>query len=199
MLQSLAQMYRVRRHAVSLSTPTAARSQADGWRGFFKGNAANVVRIFPYEAVKLGAYSQLKKNFGSAVSSTAGGQFMCGTMAGVVATMATYPLDLVCRRAAAALHRTRLRHVCLRMRQVRARMSLVVTNDAYKSIFRGLVSARGHPPARIDDHPRGGRQATVYREGGFRGMYIGLAPTIAGIIPYAGVRAGPVFACTFVR
>lgn len=124
----------------------------DGFRGFFRGNGANVVRIFPFSAIQLSTYPRFKAfmstvgtNDGKAVTSS-GRMFCAGVAAGVTATSLTYPLDFI-----------------------RSRLSLQKPGmQIYSGIWDGL------------------RQ--VVRADGFLGVYRGLMPTLAGIIPYSGTQ-----------
>lgn len=72
----------------------------EGVTGFFRGNGANVVRIFPFSAISLSTYPLVKSILtnGDRDPITPTKRFWCGVTSGVMATFATYPLDLVrCR------------------------------------------------------------------------------------------------------
>ena len=73
--------------------------QQDGFLGFFRGNGLNVVKVAPESAIKFYAYEMLKKviSDGQENKSDIGtaGRLFAGGMAGAVAQMAIYPLDLV--------------------------------------------------------------------------------------------------------
>ncbi len=75
-------------------------SKEEGFRGFFRGNGANVVRIFPFSAIQLSSYPIFKSMFtdNDKVPITPFGRFWCGVFSGVLATFFTYPLDFIrCR------------------------------------------------------------------------------------------------------
>ncbi|KAF3441400.1 hypothetical protein FNV43_RR15314 [Rhamnella rubrinervis] len=72
----------------------------DGFRGFFRGNGINVVKVAPESAIKFYAYEMLKNVIGDSLGIGKGdigtsGRLFAGGMAGAVAQTAIYPLDLV--------------------------------------------------------------------------------------------------------
>ena len=68
----------------------------EGLRGFWKGNAVACLRLFPYSAVKFYVFDELKPLFLNREGRLDPNMsVMCGATAGIVATMAVYPLDLV--------------------------------------------------------------------------------------------------------
>ncbi|KAG3075667.1 hypothetical protein PC116_g9362 [Phytophthora cactorum] len=67
----------------------------EGLRGYFKGNGANCVRVFPYVAIQFAAFEKLKPvliSEGAETLSTLQKLFG-GAIAGVVSVGVTYPLD----------------------------------------------------------------------------------------------------------
>lgn len=70
----------------------------DRFRGFFRGNGINVVKVTPESAIKFYAYEMLKNVIGDSMGKGdigASGRLLAGGMAGAVAQTAIYPLDLV--------------------------------------------------------------------------------------------------------
>jgi len=74
----------------------------EGWRGFFKGNGTNVIRIIPYSAVQFASFEFFKrillKNRGVDLKRgqlTTRERFLAGASAGICSVTCTYPLDLV--------------------------------------------------------------------------------------------------------
>ncbi|KAK2660996.1 hypothetical protein Ddye_007529 [Dipteronia dyeriana] len=71
----------------------------DGWKGLFRGNLVNVIRVAPSKAIELFAFDTVNKN----LSSKAGEEpkipipasLVAGACAGVTSTLFTYPLELV--------------------------------------------------------------------------------------------------------
>lgn len=76
--------------------PSLRRIQREeGARGFFKGNGANCVRVFPYVAIQFAVFERLKpllsdKDDGSI---SAARKVLGGAVAGVASVVVTYPLD----------------------------------------------------------------------------------------------------------
>ncbi|KCV71039.1 hypothetical protein H696_01987 [Fonticula alba] len=120
----------------------------EGWRGFFKGNGTNVIRIAPYSAIQFASFSQYKK---IALSIT-GTEYLApvpsliaGACAGITSSTMTYPLDII---------RTRLS---------------VQTDGRYRSMWHAIAEVYKH-------------------EGGVRGLYRGLSPTLLGVAPYVAIN-----------
>ncbi|OIW17800.1 hypothetical protein TanjilG_02428 [Lupinus angustifolius] len=72
----------------------------DGLLGFFRGNGLNVVKVAPESAIKFYAYEMLKNVIGEAQGNKSAdigtaGRLVAGGMAGAVAQMAIYPMDLI--------------------------------------------------------------------------------------------------------
>ncbi|KAG5225292.1 ADP,ATP carrier protein [Salix suchowensis] len=73
--------------------------QTDGWKGLFRGNLVNVIRVAPSKAIELFAYDTVNKK----LSPAAGEQpklpipasLVAGACAGVSSTLCMYPLELV--------------------------------------------------------------------------------------------------------
>ncbi|XP_044737839.1 graves disease carrier protein homolog [Chrysoperla carnea] len=67
----------------------------------YKGNGAQMVRIFPYAATQFTAFEIYKKYFGRVMKTTSHlDKFVAGSMAGVTAVTLTYPLDTIRARLA---------------------------------------------------------------------------------------------------
>jgi len=72
----------------------------EGLVGFFRGNGANVARIVPFTAIQLSVYPIFKSiaTENDTRKLTKPARFVCGVMAGILASVATYPLDFIrCR------------------------------------------------------------------------------------------------------
>ncbi|XP_057799917.1 adenine nucleotide transporter BT1, chloroplastic/mitochondrial-like [Salvia miltiorrhiza] len=73
--------------------------QSEGWKGLFRGNFVNVIRVAPSKAIELFVYDTVNRN----LSSKPGEQqrllvppsLVAGACAGVSSTLITYPLELV--------------------------------------------------------------------------------------------------------
>lgn len=69
--------------------------------GLYKGNGAQMVRIFPYGAVQFVSFELYKKLFKTSFGPKSHSiKFFAGSLAGVTAVMFTYPLDVVRARLA---------------------------------------------------------------------------------------------------
>ena len=73
--------------------------QRDGLLGFFRGNGLNVVKVAPESAIKFYAYEMLKNVIGESRGNKSdigtAGRLFAGGMAGAIAQIAIYPLDLI--------------------------------------------------------------------------------------------------------
>ncbi|XP_010527853.1 PREDICTED: graves disease carrier protein [Tarenaya hassleriana] len=137
--------------------------KCEGPLGFYKGNGASVIRIIPYAALHYMTYEQyrnwiLEKNI--PLGSGPIVDLVAGSAAGGTAVLCTYPLDLA---------RTKLAYQVSDTRQsLRHGVNNIYGQPAYSGIKEVL--------------------AVAYREGGLRGLYRGIGPTLIGILPYAGLK-----------
>uniref|UniRef100_A0A1B6E2F8 Uncharacterized protein n=2 Tax=Clastoptera arizonana TaxID=38151 RepID=A0A1B6E2F8_9HEMI len=75
--------------------------QKETFFALYKGNGAQMVRIFPYAAVQFTTFEFYKKMFASLLGSSSHiGKFLSGSGAGVTAVLLTYPLDTIRARLA---------------------------------------------------------------------------------------------------
>ncbi|KAI3692543.1 hypothetical protein L6452_32360 [Arctium lappa] len=135
----------------------------EGLPGFYKGNGASVLRIVPYAALHFMTYEQYRcwilDNY-TVLGTGPVVDLLAGSAAGGTAVLCTYPLDLA---------RTKLAY-----QVVDAKSSL--GNDSKSIIAQPRYSGIRNV------------LASVYREGGMRGLYRGVGPTLIGILPYAGLK-----------
>ena len=115
----------------------------------FRGNGAQMARVFPQGALQFACYEILKRTI-PVVSGWKKNdhnlKFVAGSVSGLISVTATYPLDAI-----------------------RARLANQVAGETK---YRGIV----HTGVVI-----------FQTEGGMRGLYRGLLPTLIGIIPYSGL------------
>ncbi|CAI5981261.1 unnamed protein product [Closterium sp. NIES-65] len=174
--------------------------QKEGWRGLFRGNAINVIRVAPGKAVELFTYDTVKK----LLTPPDGGKpiipippsSIAGSAAGVAACCLMYPLELVKTRL--TIQSNSLEH------QNGA-------NPCRYTCFPFLLSLSApphhptpppadpsacpppRPPPPFSPSSRPGEYRSIlhafYRiitEEGAHELYRGLGPSLIGIVPYAG-------------
>jgi hypothetical protein len=142
----------------------------EGFPALWKGNGVMMLRVFPYAGIQFMVFDSLKHSL-SLPSSPAAGllptpasqSMVAGSTAGLVSTVATYPLDL-------------------------CRARLAVAGAVMRNSPRGGPSS---PPGTAGSRPAPGPTfPSIVRSSGsssgFRCLYLGIAPTLAGMIPYAG-------------
>ncbi|MBA0835792.1 hypothetical protein Goarm_008051, partial [Gossypium armourianum] len=135
----------------------------EGVLGFYKGNGASVVRIIPYAALHFMTYERYRGWILDNYSFMGSGpiiDLLAGSASGGTAVICTYPLDLARTKLAYQVTDTRT--------NFRSGIRSLYPQPAYNGIRDVLTS--------------------VYREGGIRGLYRGVGPTLAGILPYAGLK-----------
>lgn len=132
----------------------------EGFKGLFRGNGLNCIRIFPYSAVQFFVYQEIKmlwlkpdeKELSNWKRLIAGGA--CGT----ASVVATYPLDLV-----------------------RTRLSIQTANLA--KLSKSKAGSVAHPPGFMH------LLIDIYKkEGGFLSLYRGIWPTTLGVAPYVAIN-----------
>ena len=69
----------------------------EGVKGLWRGNAATVLRVFPYAGIQFAAFDIYKRLLGNASSAQ---KVLAGSAAGATAVVITYPLDLIRARLA---------------------------------------------------------------------------------------------------
>jgi solute carrier family 25 phosphate transporter 23/24/25/41 len=68
----------------------------EGVAGYFKGNAANVIRIVPFSALEFGTFEAVKGYFFEPGAPRDKLKLLyCGLLSGVSASTFTYPLDVI--------------------------------------------------------------------------------------------------------
>ncbi|KAB1218246.1 putative mitochondrial adenine nucleotide transporter BTL1 [Morella rubra] len=135
--------------------------EQQGWQGLWAGNAINMLRIIPTQAIELGTFEYVKRAMTSAqekrnhsesprvqigrvslnfslswISPVA----VAGAAAGIVSTLVCHPLEVLKDR-------------------------LTVSPDVYPSLTIAI--------------------GKTYREGGLGALYAGISPTLIGMLPYS--------------
>ncbi|PWI68388.1 hypothetical protein PCL_02157 [Purpureocillium lilacinum] len=148
---------------------------SEGVRGLYRGHSATLLRIFPYAGIKFLAYEQIRavlipnKNHETPLR-----RLLSGSLAGVTSVFFTYPLEVVRVRLAFETKRE-------------GRSSLT-------SICRQIYNEQ--PPqksatARLPGAPLPAAAAETVKainpHVGLINFYRGFAPTLLGMLPYAGM------------
>lgn len=115
----------------------------------YKGNGAQMLRIFPYAALQFASYETYRSTLPGALNLSHEShivKFVSGSLAGVTAVTMTFPLDTI-----------------------RARLAFQVAGE---HVYTGILDTA----------------RTITRdEGGPRGLYRGLSPTLVAMVPYSGL------------
>ncbi|MCJ1231167.1 hypothetical protein MMC12_007843 [Toensbergia leucococca] len=139
----------------------------DGLRGLFRGHSATLLRIFPYAAIKFLAYEQIRSVIiPSPAQETSLRRLLSGSLAGITSVFFTYPLEVIRVRLAFETNRT-------------PRSSLL---DICKQIYhekRPIPTSSSLPAPAIT--------LTTTPTHGYANFYRGFSPTLAGMLPYAGM------------
>jgi len=103
-----------------------------GWRGFFKGNGTNLIKIAPESGIKFWAYESLKRVICRDNSApTIQEKLIAGSTAGAISQTAIYPLEIVKTRLAVAEPGA--------YRGILHCMDSTITTQGLRGLFRGLV------------------------------------------------------------
>ncbi|XP_009612568.1 mitochondrial carrier protein CoAc2-like [Nicotiana tomentosiformis] len=136
-------------------------AKTEGAPGFFRGNGASVARIVPYAALHYMAYEEYRRWIINGIPGVGTGPILdliAGSFAGGTAVLFTYPLDLV---------RTKLAYQVVGSQNLNVQ-GLVTGEQVYKGIKDCF--------------------SKTYKEAGIKGLYRGVAPSLYGIFPYAGLK-----------
>lgn len=120
-----------------------------------------MARIIPYAGLHFMSYEEYRRLIMQAFPNVWKGptlDLMAGSLSGGTAVLFTYPLDLI---------RTKLAYQIVS--PTKLNVSGMVNNE---QVYRGIRDCL----------------SKTYKEGGIRGLYRGVAPTLFGIFPYAGLK-----------
>lgn len=106
--------------------------QKEGALGYYRGNGALMLRVFPYGAVQFVSYEQFKKIIGPMCNNCSVSKLFSGSLAGITACSFTYPLDVVRSRLAFQVADEEIYcGVCHVIRQI------VTTEGGFTALYRG--------------------------------------------------------------
>lgn len=130
----------------------------EGWRGWFRGNFLNCVRIFPYSAVQYSVFEKTKVlilQYKGTDELRASERLVAGSAGGISSVLVTYPLDLI-------------------------RARITIQTASLNKLNRGKLVK---PPTVF-----GTLKEVYRNEGGITGLYKGLVPTTLGVAPYVAIN-----------
>ncbi|KAH3680408.1 hypothetical protein WICMUC_000339 [Wickerhamomyces mucosus] len=141
--------------------PTIHKMYKDeGFKGLFRGNGLNCIRIFPYSAVQFYVYQKIKLSWLDYGEKELNNfqRLVAGGTCGVASVAVTYPLDLV-----------------------RTRLSIQTANLA--KLEKSKIKINEKPPGFVK------LMLDIYKnEGGFLALYRGIWPTTLGVAPYVAIN-----------
>ncbi|KAJ5782494.1 hypothetical protein N7457_004268 [Penicillium paradoxum] len=153
--------------------------RTEGARGLYKGHSVTLLRIFPYAAIKFLAYEQIRAGIiPSREQETPFRRLISGSLAGATSVCFTYPLELMRVRMAFETrqsHRSGLLDIWRQIYYERPRPA--PTHSAAAAESSSVAAAESASSAVSKVVPRTG----------ISNFYRGFAPTILGMLPYAGM------------
>lgn len=145
-------------------------NREDGMRGLFRGHSATLLRIFPYAAIKFLAYEQVRSMLITGpLQETPLRRLLSGSLAGITSVLFTYPLEVIRVRLAFETkkdYRSSLSSIC---RQIYHERPSSASPSAQSRPLSSTVVAASAPKS------------------SFINFYRGFSPTLAGMLPYAGM------------
>ncbi|KAL7924243.1 mitochondrial carrier [Trichoderma austrokoningii] len=151
----------------------------EGGRGLFRGHSATLLRIFPYAGIKFLAYEQIRSIFiPDKHHETPFRRLISGSLAGVTSVFFTYPLEVVRVRLAFETRRdgrSSLTSIC---RQIYNEHPIEKSRTAKLPNSSSIATAVDSAAAAAE---------SVAPRIGLVNFYRGFAPTMLGMLPYAGV------------
>ncbi|MCJ1351170.1 MAG: hypothetical protein MMC33_001152 [Icmadophila ericetorum] len=156
-------------------------NRQDGIRGLFRGHSATLLRIFPYAAIKFLAYEQIRSVVIKDKSQeTPFRRLISGSMAGITSVFFTYPLEVIRVRLAFETKRdarSSLRDICRKIFNERPAIP-----SAASTVNSSSLSTAATASATLSS-----TISTVTPRSGLSNFYRGFSPTLAGMLPYAGM------------
>lgn len=163
-------------------------NRSDGMRGLFRGHSATLLRIFPYAAIKFLAYEQIRARvIPSREKETPIRRLLSGSLAGVTSVFFTYPLEVIrVRLAFETKHdsQSSLRRICRQIyhEQPPPPPSTSAAAAASSSTSGGITSATSSAVSATAQ-----TVTKIKPAAGLSNFYRGFSPTLAGMLPYAGM------------
>ena len=117
----------------------------EGFLGYYKGNGAMMVRVFPYAAIQFMSYEQYKRLLKPYFNKdTHFSKLLAGSLTGVTAVTFTYPLDVVRARMAYQVHERKYRGIWHTLVTIpREEGGLIALYRGYSSSIMGMIPYAG--------------------------------------------------------
>lgn len=117
----------------------------EGFFGYYKGNGAMMVRVFPYAAIQFMSYEQYKRLLRPYFSqNTHSSKLLAGSLTGVTAVTFTYPLDMVRARMAYQVHERKYNSIWQTLKTIpREEGGLIALYRGYSSSILGMIPYAG--------------------------------------------------------
>lgn len=156
----------------------------DGLYGLFQGHSVTLLRIFPYASIKFVAYEQIRTILiPTDEHETAIRRFLAGSLSGLASVFFTYPLDLLRVRMAFETKHLHEKNNNPNSRQHFLKHHHGRLNATIRAVLNERPPHRGNDPALL----KAMREHFPPSIMSLSNFYRGFAPTILGMIPYAGV------------
>ncbi|KAG7882739.1 hypothetical protein KL938_003162 [Ogataea parapolymorpha] len=109
----------------------------EGYRGLYRGNGINCIRVIPYSAVQYASYQRLKRFLARPDGSlSTESRLVAGTVAGFLSVLVSYPMDLV---------KTRLSVQTAQLRNLKSRASIEKPPGMWQSLVNIYRNEGGIP------------------------------------------------------
>ncbi|KAM0231086.1 hypothetical protein ACHAP5_011182 [Fusarium lateritium] len=152
----------------------------EGLMGLYRGHSATLLRIFPYAGIKFLAYEQIRAVIiPDRAHETPMRRLLSGSLAGVTSVFFTYPLEVIRVRLAFETKRdghSSLSSIC---RQIYNEQPVQKTAASRLPNASVPVAAAAQATAATVE--------AIAPQSGFINFYRGFAPTVMGMLPYAGM------------
>jgi len=125
-----------------------------GIAGFWRGNVAACVRLGPQSAIKFYAFDELQTKFGNGKPLLGWKRTVCGSTAGVISQVLTYPLDVI---------RTRITVDPKKYTGIFSGLFTIIKEEGFGALYAGVI------PTVMGVIPYEGAQ--FYAQGALKNLY----------------------------
>jgi len=154
-----------------------------GIAGFWRGNIAACVRLGPQSAIKFYAFDELQQYFGHGKPLLGWKRTVCGSSAGVISQVLTYPLDVI---------RTRITVDPKKYTGIFSGMATIIKEEGPFALYSGVI------PTIVGVIPYEGAQ--FYAQGALKNLYMTKIAPGKPITPFTNCMIGAcagIFSQTF--